>query len=656
MALQAKCIRRALCLFVFIILVRGFHELTIEYNKTINVIAGQSISLKCILENKENLTISMIDWTKEVNGHPELIVITNGRNISHGKNYTSFQFESKSIHSSKNRNGNLFIPNLKASDTGKYTCSFSTFPLGNAKVYMNLNVANEVDLQENAVEQLNVFEVMLNSIIQIPCGFNAGAKHNFTLEWLTKENGTEERLIYANRFENEINNITQYIDRISLGRNYSLRINSSMTVDERDFICRVETSYDSGFTIINKVNIFAEPKTPQINEVLDYTDLNNVHLTATCVSAEAFPKPNITWYLDGNPLRNGANGSNITSEISLDAKGLYKVKTKLLLLTEYDQWKNLWCEAMFSLPSNKMEAISSRKIQHQKDLGSIEFTPYDQYEVFAGSDLNVLCHSNSSATLQYKWTKDNRTVSSSDLLTMKNVTEETAGIYTCSVNIPGTNLSSHGNIVVTFKDNYTPPTKVTSETLFPAASSKGTESYTSSNFIIGIGPSSGTDSFTTFEPSNHTEATETIQPSPRIGLSVSTEASIGTASSTISDSLTINSTSITIQPLASNGPSININSSISNEPTITDQSNLITQTSTSRELISTVKLGSEEESEGTVSVAIVVSIIVILIMCTALAMYLIKRWQSRKMDGPPPFKPPPPPIKYSAIQGPTAYD
>ncbi|XP_062908871.1 T-cell surface protein tactile isoform X1 [Mobula hypostoma] len=57
------------------------------------------------------------------------------------------------------------------------------------------------------------------------------------------------------------------------------------------------------------------------------------------------------------------------------------------------------------------------------------------------------------------------------------------------------------------------------------------------------------------------------------------------------------------------------------------------------------------DAEDSVSLAVVVTVILILVICTALLSCLIRHWQvRRKLNAPPPFKPPPPPTKYTAIQ------
>lgn len=59
----------------------------------------------------------------------------------------------------------------------------------------------------------------------------------------------------------------------------------------------------------------------------------------------------------------------------------------------------------------------------------------------------------------------------------------------------------------------------------------------------------------------------------------------------------------------------------------------------------------DKDAEDSVSIAAVVSVIIILVICTAVLSYLIRCWQVRKkLNIPPPFKPPPPPVKYTAIQ------
>uniref|UniRef100_UPI00398EE4F9 T-cell surface protein tactile-like n=1 Tax=Pristiophorus japonicus TaxID=55135 RepID=UPI00398EE4F9 len=627
MAAQAKYGHPPLCIFVLINLVQVLQGLSIEHDREVTASPGENITLKCILAREESTSVVQIQWSKETDDHSGVVILAN-HILGIRRFMESVAFESQSPTLSGI--GSIHIMNVQVSASGTYMCSLVTFPNGSLKVSMILTVDEKVNLQEDAVESPSILQVMLNSTILIPCGFTAAAKHGFTLEWFTKKNGTLMKLIHANSLGSEINNSSQYKDRIHLGMNYSLYINSTLAVDDGDFICQVVTSYGSGTNITTKVNVFAEPTTPQIHEDLEYFALNKLHLNATCVSRKAYPEPNITFYLDGFPLQDGDNGSVITSEVFLDSKGLYEVKKRLSSEIKADQWKLVWCDAVFSLPGNNSRVMQSKKIPLNNYLGNIEFTPEGPYEVFLDDDLNISCYINSSV---------NGTVSNSNLLTLKNATEETAGKYICDANVPGTNLqrSSYVNVII-----------------------KGIEFHTSTDLTTGIGLSIATGSSTILGESTSTglftsaglsttiqssQSSTTFGPSISIAPSSSPGPSITIVLSTSEGQSTIMQSSISFE--SSNGTK----SSMENTEIPINKTKSYTTTNYLNSTSAIVHTIADKEPEDTVSVAVVVTVILILVICTAVLSYLIRYWQVRKkLNGPPPFKPPPPPIKYTAIQ------
>ncbi|XP_072432732.1 T-cell surface protein tactile-like [Chiloscyllium punctatum] len=633
MAAQVKNGHPLLCLLVLTNLIQGLRGISIDYDQTVTASPGENITLKCILNGGNYTTIVQVQWSNESNHDSGAFLVANHRYGSY-RTMESVKFESTSP---TNGTGNIHFTNVQVSSSGTYTCTFITFPTGSLKASTILTVLEEVNSQDNVSPV--VFEAMVNSTVQLPCGFNIPAWQNISLVWFRKSNGTVEKLTQSNSLGSEINISSQYQDRIQLGTNYSLEINPVLAVDDGEFICQVTTLDDQRTNVTTKVNVFAEPTTPEIHEELNYFPLTKLHLNVTCISQRAYPEPNITFYVDGLPLQDGDNDVVIESVILLDSSGLYEVKQRLSLETETNHWKFLWCEAVFLLPGNESRMMHSKMIPLNNYLSRIEFTPEGPYDVFLEDTLNISCHVNSSVTPHYKWTKVNGTVSSSNPLILKNITEETTGIYVCDVNIPGTNLHHSSYINVTIKSN---------------------ESYTRSGSTTMMQLSIATGSATISENSPSTVLLTNAGLSTTIQSS-QTSAAFGS------------STSVAIASSSSHGPSTTIGLSTSEKQFTTIQSSisfgLTNGTESSLEntelpfngttLYSTANYGNEttlinmddKDTEGTVSVAVVIMVILILVICTAILPYLIKYWQVRKkMNGPPPFKPPPPPIKYTAIQ------
>ncbi|XP_069746476.1 T-cell surface protein tactile-like [Narcine bancroftii] len=67
--------------------------------------------------------------------------------------------------------------------------------------------------------------------------------------------------------------------------------------------------------------------------------------------------------MDGIPLQDGENGTIITSEVYVDASGLFEVKKRFSTQLTVGQWKVMWCNAVFSFPGNNSRVMESQKIQ-----------------------------------------------------------------------------------------------------------------------------------------------------------------------------------------------------------------------------------------------------------------------------------------------------
>ncbi|XP_041054511.1 T-cell surface protein tactile isoform X1 [Carcharodon carcharias] len=648
MATQAKHGHPPLCLFVVINLVQALQGLSIEHDRAVATSPGENITLKCILQGKQNTAVVQIQWSKETNNNSNTFIVANHR-FGTFQDMKSVKFESQLP---TNGTGSIHFTNVQVSDSGTYTCSFVTFPTGSLKVSTILTVVKEV------ISPI-ALEVMLNSKIQLPCGFNIPAKHDIRLTWFKKSNGTFKKLFHSNGLGIEINNSSQYKDRIQLDANYSLEINPVLAVDDGDFICQVVTLHGQETNITTKVYVFAEPMSPQIHGELNYFPLNKLHLNATCISQEAYPEPNITFYLDEFP-QDGDNDSVTVSEVFQDSNGFYDVKKRLSIELKADQWRFVWCDAVFSLPGNKSRVIQSKKISLNNYLSNIEFTPEGPYEVFLEDALNISCHVNCSVIPRYRWTKVNGTVSNSNLLILKNITEETAGMYICDANIPGTNLHHSSYINVTIKDPHgtsTGPTVFTSDS---ATNSTGIESYTNTDLTTSIqlsiatgsstisGDSTSTEVFTSAGLSTTMQSSETVTalgPSTSIASSSSTRSPVTIELSTSETQHTTIQSSTSFELTNSTKSSMEDTKISTNNTKSYTTMNYFNQTSTIGNHVTT------KDSEDTVSVAVVVTVILILVICTAVLSYLIRHWQVRKkLNGPPPFKPPPPPIKYTAIQ------
>ncbi|XP_051881898.1 T-cell surface protein tactile [Pristis pectinata] len=183
-----------------------------------------------------------------------------------------------------------------------------------------------------------------------------------------------------------------------------------------------------------------------------------------------------------------------------------------------------------------------------------------------------------------------------------------------------------------------------------------TESYSSTELMTSTGLPFATGSSTTPEASTSTRSFTSAGLSTIFQVSESSTTFAPTINIALSNSpgpsftnglLTTEGQANTLQPLISFGSSTG---SVKNTEIPINKTRWHITMSWNRTInIDITK--DDKDAEDSVSLAVVVTVILILVICTAVLSYLIRYWQVRKkLNAPPPFKPPPPPIKYAAIQ------
>ncbi|XP_059820766.1 mucin-3B [Hypanus sabinus] len=255
-----------------------------------------------------------------------------------------------------------------------------------------------------------------------------------------------------------------------------------------------------------------------------------------------------------------------------------------------------------------------------------------------------------------------------------NVQESASGTYTCSVvTFPEGSFKASIILTVIKKDLSTASVKLstfasqhTSWQDLSMASIKlsmftsqhttwqGTESYSSTELTTSPKLPFVTDSSTTPAAASSTssftsaglstifqesQSSYTVVPSINIEISNSPGPSFTNELSTTEGLMS------TLQPLINLGSSTGF---VKSSEVPIDETSLYTTMSWNRTIATDI---IKDDAEDSVSLAVVVTVILILVICTALLSCLIRHWQvRRKLNAPPPFKPPPPPTKYTAIQ------
>uniref|UniRef100_A0A452I515 Ig-like domain-containing protein n=1 Tax=Gopherus agassizii TaxID=38772 RepID=A0A452I515_9SAUR len=188
------------------------------------------------------------------------------------------------------------------------------------------------------------------------------------------ENGREETtLIIKEFYQQDVNktNSLLYKERIQLGPDNALKISPIKIVDDgKVFSCRVMYHPERILMNIIKVKVFGKRFMTTlpfcIIKTFDscYADSHFVLASLTCIVKKAFPKPSLTWYVDGEIFKDQFGGISIEAENLKDGEGFYELRSilKIQSTNQSDTNQTFWCMCSFPFQGNKTWNISSGEI------------------------------------------------------------------------------------------------------------------------------------------------------------------------------------------------------------------------------------------------------------------------------------------------------
>ncbi|XP_007247327.3 T-cell surface protein tactile [Astyanax mexicanus] len=302
-------------------------------------------------------------------------------------------------------------------------------------------------------------------------------------------------------------------------------------------------------------------------------------------------------------------------------------------------------------------------------IDSIKCNSSTQLEVETGTNLTITCETTSSRPLSYTWRKGNKTVSQNTTISLWSVTPEQAGTY--SVIIYARNhsrLQRQRDFVVTVLN------RTDADQLSSTIETETTWQITNATTLTTAGPGTIT---TVTQPSHISSTTTTTTEN---SLYYNTTAPSAGDISTLQANITSAQAKITRAPanftrarsnntVKSNATwSISLNTSAegstlsegccqwhnttsslrsTREQFTSAQPITSTNSFTTTSTMITEKTMEVEKSGSMVVVFVLIPILLLLVLIG----FLYRRYRIQKrMDMPPPFKPPPPPVKYTSVR------
>ncbi|XP_043928650.1 T-cell surface protein tactile isoform X3 [Protopterus annectens] len=607
-----------------ICLVTGILEERIACPENISALLGKNVSLKCVLEARKETKLIQTQWMKQNNGKRFMVAIHNHQ---HGTSYNK-SIPNTMLLIQNNQSSTLMLSNLKFSFSGTYWCEFVTFPSGILSSKINLSI----EIEEEELPQTTI-EILENESLEIPSMMNeskiTGSK--FWVKWNVKENGNEMTLATSD----SEGNTALYEDRIQL-HNWTLYLNP---VKIRDDGMTLISYFKSKYKKVKgsfRIRVFGLNKSVHG----DFHILNETSLV--CTTWKAYPKPHVIWYRNGKPFHPEEKGVT-AQQVFIDSDGLQSVRS-ILSLTQAAHREQWTCMAVFFLPKNETIQACFANISLPVYLGDIQMNISEDVVVHLNENLTVLCNASGSIIPVYAWMQDNQTVSNSSLLVLKNITQMEAGSYWCVAFLSGTDILKNKSFTITLEKDKELTTSTPSKITWHLSTYRTSE-YPS----ITHSGSAGHPKNTTPESTAYGGLFAAMPFFLRMwhiltSLSVCTHLSATASGMFLDIAVEILTTDTSCKWRYELSSVTYLLSAISKDTF------LITRDDSSTSIKHNIQAADAiTGQDGTAWPTIVT---VLLLVCVILIGFAIRRWLEYKreiIDGPPPFKPPPPPLNYHAM-------
>lgn len=310
-------------------------------------------------------------------------------------------------------------------------------------------------------------EVLLGSSAQIPCTFSfSDGTHEppfVMLQWFVRSpsNSSRTRIFYADSEQELVDNHTEYSERVQVtsAHNHSLlTIHDARLSDQREFFCQVNglaAGSAEGKTVLR---VYAPPEAPVIEEVsqgVSVTDEQPAKI-AVCESQNGFPKPNITWYRNGEQLEASPGQVKFLVLHSRSSSGLYTVQNTLLLKVQKEDREALFsCRVSFSVPGGVRSLESSPvNVTVHYPTSMVELWKESPPGLLKeGDTVELRCQGDGHPPPAFIFTREQQPdvplQSKGDMLILSPVSRRDSGLYQCRPGEPHSSSDAKGEVQLT---------------------------------------------------------------------------------------------------------------------------------------------------------------------------------------------------------------
>ncbi|XP_038146299.1 cell surface glycoprotein MUC18 isoform X2 [Cyprinodon tularosa] len=309
---------------------------------------------------------------------------------------------------------------------------------------LNHSVWGKVELTMN-----DNLEVYLGDSAEIPCHYSfygLDEEPSFVMiQWFVRAagSGPRMRIFYSDDSEQIVDNNTDYSGRIEVTsdqKGTTLLIQNVQLSDEKEFFCQVNGLAAGYAERKTQLRVFAPPEAPVIEGVTTGVSVSNIipSKVASCEARNGYPKPNITWYKDNEPLTPTAGQVNVITLVTRESTGFYSVQSTLeYKLAKQDKDSRFFCEVSFSVPGD-IRVMESHRINvtvHYPTTMVELWKESPKGLVKEGDTVELRCQGDGNPPPLFIFSKEQEPdvvlESRGDVLMLPTVSRKDSGIYQC---------------------------------------------------------------------------------------------------------------------------------------------------------------------------------------------------------------------------------
>ncbi|XP_010869184.2 cell surface glycoprotein MUC18 isoform X2 [Esox lucius] len=291
-------------------------------------------------------------------------------------------------------------------------------------------------------------EVYLDDSADIPCQYVFSEQPRAVMiQWFVRNPGSSnrERIYYGDDTQQIVDNGTDFMGRITVSdigdkMGVLLTIQDVQLSDEREFFCQVNGMAAGNGEGKTHLRVFDPPEAPIIEGVLAGISVTNElpSKIASCEARNGFPKPNITWYRDSNPLNPTHGKINVVTLVTWESSGFYSVQSDLQYKVSKEDKDALFsCEVSYYVPGAARTAESKgiNITVHYPTAVVKLWMESPQALVKEGDTVELRCQGDGNPPPPYTFNREQEpetTLEARDgKLVLKEVTRGDSGVYQC---------------------------------------------------------------------------------------------------------------------------------------------------------------------------------------------------------------------------------